>query len=140
MTNDPQQKQLTLSVRFVVGTADSPPPGRRVGWFIVSPSDTLRGRASRGNSFVASATIHNTGPQPVRFVKAIPNGSAFEVKLETLEEGKRYVVAARSSPSLPPGEHRQTVKLLTDNSDYPDLEIDLQVTVFEDPGAKPGKN
>jgi len=75
----------------------------------------------------------------VRFTKVIANGNAFTVKLETVEEGKRYVIAARSNTSLPPGEHKQTVKLLTDNSDYPDLEIDLQVTVMEEMSDKPDK-
>jgi hypothetical protein len=99
----------------------------------------LRGQASHGSSFATSATVYTAVPQKVRFVKLVTKGDAFAAKLETVEDGKRYVVAARSSPLLAPGVHRQTVKLLTDNSDYPDLEIDLQVTVIEDPSGKAGK-
>jgi len=133
-TNDPQHAQFTLSVRFIVETANPLPPGRRVGWFVISPTDQLRGRAARGSSFVTSATVYTVEPKQVRFTKVIPNGDAFTVKLEAVEEGKRYVVSARSLPTLAPGPHKQTVKLITDNEDYPELEIDLQVTVIEDSG------
>lgn len=139
VTNDPQQKQLTLSLRYVVETANPLPRGRRVGWFVISPTDVLRGRAKQGHSFATSATVYTAVPQAVRITKVIPNGDAFTVKLETVEEGKRYVISARSNTSLQPGEYKQTIKLITDNSDYPDLEIDLQVTVMADLDAKPGK-
>jgi hypothetical protein len=77
-----------------------------VGWFVVSPSDQLRGQASHGSSFATSATVYTAVPQKVRFVKLVTKGDAFAAKLETVEDGKRYVVAARSSPLLAPGVHK----------------------------------
>jgi hypothetical protein len=138
VTNDPQRAQFILTLRFSI-EAGALPPGRRVGWFVVSPTDQLRGQVKQGSSFATSATVYTTGERRVRFTKLVTKGDAFAAKLETVEEGKHYVVAARSSPLLPPGQHRQTVKLLTDSEDYPDLEIDLQVTVVEDSEKKPGK-
>jgi len=128
-TNDPEHPQFTLMMNAVVASDDAP-QGTRVGPFIVGPANQWGSRAPRGASANGLITITNTTQQPIKITKLDPNGSAFDAKLQTLEEGKRYSVSFASSPTLSIGSHAQTVKLVTDSQETPGLELQLEVTVI----------
>ena len=127
-TNDPQQASFNLSLSMVIKAA-GPPPGSRVGSFVIEPSNHWSAAVPHGSTADTSIAISNTGPQPVRITKVTPGGEAFAVKLDTLEEGKRYLLTAKSSPSLPLGKHTQVVKLATESRESPELELQLEATV-----------
>jgi hypothetical protein len=135
-TNDPQMANFTLSLHMVIGTA-GPPPGRRVGSFIIGPSDRWSASIPRGNSAEAGINIYHDGPQPVRITKVHPGGESFAVDLETIQEGKHYVLRAKSSPSLAVGTYKQLVKLATEGSESPELQIQLEVAVVSPVTAMP---
>jgi len=113
----------------MVIVAPGPPRGQRVGQFIIGPSNTWTATIAQGTSTDAVITIYNEGEKPARITKVTPGGEAFTVKLDTLVEGKRYLLTAKSSTSLSIGRHRQVVKLATDSSETPELEVRLDAVV-----------
>jgi hypothetical protein len=113
---------------MVIGTGGVP-QGRRVGPFIVAPSNRWSASVPRGSSAEVAITIYNDSPQPVRITKITSPGEKFAVYLERLEEGKKYVVRAKSAPTLPLGRHVEVVKLATDNKEFPELELQLEAGV-----------
>lgn len=127
-TNDPLKPQFTLVINFIV-LSDMTPNGRIVGPFIVGPSNLWTGRSPRGLSANGLVTITNNTVEPIKITKMTPGGEAFSVKMQTLEEGKRYSLEVLSSPTLPAGNHSQTVRLATDSKQMPELTVDLQVIV-----------
>jgi hypothetical protein len=128
-TNDPARPQFTLMMNAVV-TGDETPQGRRIGPFIVGPTNQWSGRAPQGSSVSGLITITNAAGQPIKITKLDPNGSAFNVSLQTLEEGKRYSVSFSSSTTLPVGSHKQVVRLTTDSKEAPGLELQLEAVVY----------
>lgn len=130
-TNDPVTEQFVLTFHIVVPEAQ--PKGTAVGPFVIGPStriDPLTIRTMRiyqGTTADGIFSITNTGAQPARITKLIPGGDAFNVALQTLEEGKRYTVTFATRPDLPLGSSKQTVKLLTDNPQAPELALDIEV-------------
>ncbi len=128
-TNDPHKPIFTLSLRAVISKPGTS-PGRRVGPFIVGPSNRWAGNIARGTTADALITIYNDSPQPVKITKVEAGGEAFTVILETLEAGKRYLLKAQNSPSLPVGKHTQLVTLKTDSRDFPELQLQLEATIF----------
>lgn len=127
-TNDPQKEQFTLTASMVV-LSDMTPNGKVVGPFIVGPNNQLSMRSPRGMSSNGLITVTNNTAEPIKITKMTPGGEAFNVKLQTLEEGKRYALEVLSSPTLAAGNHSQTVKLTTDSKQMPELTVDLQVAV-----------
>ncbi len=127
-TNDPQKEQFTLTVSMVV-LSDMTPQGKIVGPFIVGPTNQWSTRSPRGLSANGLITIYNNTAEPIKINQMTPGGEAFNVKLQTLEEGKRYALEILSSPTLPAGSHAQTVRLATDSKQMPELTVDLQIVV-----------
>ncbi len=128
LTNDPQRTRFTLTLNMVVGTS-GPPVGRQVGQFIIGPSDQYQADIPRGTSVDTGIVIYNNGPQPARITKVIPGGEAFTVTLNTLEEGKRYVLNIKSDPNLAIGDHRQVVKLVIEGGQPAELPISLDLGI-----------
>ncbi len=114
----------------MVITSDATPQGRQAGPFIVGPTNQWSGRVPHGLSVNGLITVTNTTQQPIRITKLDPNGAAFGVALQTLEEGKRYSVSFVSSTTLPIGSHKQSVKLTTDSKEMPELELQLEAVVY----------
>jgi hypothetical protein len=135
VTNDPQRERFTLALSLTIVSDDSP-QGSRIGAFIVGPSNRSTLRVARGASANGSITIYGSS-QPVRILNLSPNGEAFSVNLNTLAEGKRYSLSFVSSPKLPVGNHKQTVKLTTDSKETPELEIFLEVVVIDPVSVHP---
>lgn len=110
--------------------SDMTPKGKIVGPFIFGPSDQWSSRVPRGMAASGLIAITNNTEQPVKITRLIPGGEAFQVNLQTLEEGRRYSINFNSSESLPVGSHKQTVKLATDSKETPELTIELEAIVF----------
>ncbi len=66
-------------------------------------------------------------------------GTNFYVDFQPIEDGKRYELNISTNPSLKPGEHTQTLKIITDDKAQPEMDIPLEVKilplVFVSPGA-----
>jgi hypothetical protein len=128
-TNDPDRPQFTLMMSMVI-VSDETPQGRKVGPFIVGPTNQWSARTPQGLGINGLITVTNTTAQPIRITKLEPNGTAFAATLQTLEEGKRYSVHFVSSTALPLGAHKQTVKLTTDSKEMTELELQLEAVVI----------
>lgn len=128
-TNDPAKERFTLMLNLVV-VSDESPKGQAVGPFFVGPGNQWIGRSPLGMSSTGLISVMTAGAEPIRLTNLDAGGKAFEVTLQTLEEGKRYGVSFVSSAELPLGTHRQTVKLTTDSKQHPVLELQLEVTVL----------
>ncbi len=109
---------------------DMTPKGKIVGPFIVGPTDQWSSRVPRGMTASGLIVVSNNTEQPVKITKMTPGGEAFQVNLQTLEEGKRYSINFNSSESLPVGSHKQTVRLTTDSKEASELTLELEAIVF----------
>lgn len=120
--------------------ADAPKPeGQRVGPFLISPSARWTGRLYQGRSDSTVFVITNDSQQPLRLTKASIEGQAFTAKLETLEEGKRWMVTASSGARLRPGALAETLIVATDSREFPELKIQLNASVEAAVVATPGR-
>jgi len=127
-TNDPERPQFTLMMSMIV-VGEEAARALKVGPFMIGPSNEWSGRAPQGSSVDGLITITNTAPAPINLTKLDANGTVFDASLQALEEGKRYSVSFVSSTTLPPGLHKQTLKLTTDSKETPELELRLEVVV-----------
>jgi hypothetical protein len=113
---------------MIVRAAAAKLEGQHVGPFIISPTDRWTGRLSQGVSSSAVFVIHNDGPQPRHLTGVVTEG-LFTAKLETVEEGKRWMVTASSSARLKPGAYADTIRVTTDSREFPELRMQLEATV-----------
>ncbi|MBI4469684.1 MAG: DUF1573 domain-containing protein [Acidobacteria bacterium] len=136
-TNDPASKSLTLilsaSFKPVEGTVQptgfAVPAEKRVGPFAVQPNTIWVTDVFSGDTASGTIAFINRENQPVHVKKVAAGGSAFNVQLQTLEEGQRYNVVVSTTPSLKVGEHAQTATLYTDSRATPEIPLQLEVTV-----------
>lgn len=128
-TNDPQKEQFTLMLNMIV-VGDDKLKGVPVGAFVVGPSNQWQARAPRGLSANGIIAVTNTSTKPIRITKMETGSEAFNVKMDTLQEGQRYSLNFTSKETLPAGVHKQIVKLMTDNPEQPVLEVSLEVNVY----------
>jgi hypothetical protein len=135
-TNDPQRPRFSLSMTMVIA-ASSLPPGRRIGSLLIAPSDRWSASIPGGSTTEAGIAIYNDGSQPVRITKVTPGGEAFAVSLDTLEDGKRYLLKAKSIATLPLGVHKQLVKLTIEGGEITELPVQLQIEIYPPVFATP---
>jgi hypothetical protein len=111
--------------------------GKRVGALSIAPSDTWITSAIRGSSASTVLYFYSHSGKPVRIKSVNAGGEAFTVKLQPIEEGKRYELQVATDPNLKAGKYQQTLKVLTDNSETPELSIALEVNVYPQVIATP---
>lgn len=128
-TNDPQKEQFTLAMSMIV-LSDMTPKGKIVGPFTVGPSNQWSARIPRGMSVNGLVAVTNNTEQPIKVTKMIPGGEGFKVEMQTLEEGKRYSLNFVSMANLPLGSNKQSVKLMTDSKEMPELTVELEAIVY----------
>jgi hypothetical protein len=148
-TNDAAYPNFNLLLRahFKVPDAASVQPnapvkvfseaGKRIGSLSVAPSDRWITSVIRGNSTSSITYIYNHEGKPVHIKSVVPGGKAFTVNLQPIEDGKRYQMDVATDKDLKPGKYEQTVKVLTDSADTPELSIALEVTVYPQVIATP---
>lgn len=113
---------------MIVRAAAAKIEGQHVGPFIISPKDRWTGRLSQGVSSSAVFVINNDGPQLLHLTGATTDG-VFTAKIETVEEGKRWMVTASSSAGLKPGAYADTIRVATDSREFPELRMQLEAAV-----------
>jgi len=126
-TNDPVRPSFDLVLHLTVLT--STPSGQVTGPFVVSPAKAIGTSVAVGTAADLAITVYSTATPPVKLTKLVSEGSDFTFNLEPAAEGNRYVLRGVSSTTLPPGRHAQSVKLLTDSKDYPELELQFEAIV-----------
>jgi hypothetical protein len=138
-TNDPAQPQFTLTMSMVITEANTLPPGKRLGSLIISPVDRWSTQVPKGFPVSGLFSIYHDSPQPLTITKVEPGGETFAVTMQTLEAGKRYSVNFAAKAGLPIGVYHQTVKLMTDSKETPELSLDLDMRVVAPVSANPAK-
>jgi hypothetical protein len=139
VTNDPTNQSFNLLLRAyfkgeqpatagsVVALAGA---GKLAGPFNISPSDRWNTSVLSGSSSAGTLTLYNGSGTPVHVKQLKPGGTDFTASFQTIEDGKRYELSIATNPALKPGQYHQTLKIVTDSKQAPELEIDLAVTVF----------
>jgi len=97
---------------------------------VVEPSDRWITSALTGSSATNTMYLYNPTGNPIHLKNVIPGGTDFTAVLSPIEDGKRYQLNVASSPSLKPGHYLQKVKIPTDNTTQPEVEIEMDVTVY----------
>ena len=139
-TNDPSQAtfRLTLHV-FFKGTAKPPnlgaptltPTGaKKVGSFLVSPGDKYTTAVVRGDSVASTLQIVNQSDKLAHITDVKVGGTSFKAVLRTIQDGKSYAISLTTNPQLKAGHYTQTLSLVTDDKDAPEIPISLDVTVY----------
>jgi hypothetical protein len=143
ITNDPVYPNFNLLLRAHFKLADVEPvqpnapakvyteAGIRVGTLSVAPSDKWTASIISGSGGAATAMyLYSHEGKPVHVKSIAPGGNSFTVKLQPIEDGKRYELDIATDKNLKPGKYEQTVKVLTDSPNTPEVNISLEVTVY----------
>jgi hypothetical protein len=148
-TNDAAYPSFNLLLRahFKVPDAASVQPnapakvfseaGKRVGSLSVAPNDRWITSVFRGKSAHETLYIYSHEGKPVQIKSIVPGGTAFTVKVQAIADGKRYQLDIATDPNLKPGKYEQTVKVMTDSPQTPELTIALEATVYAQVIATP---
>lgn len=132
-TNDPLKPVITVRLQLVVASPgqieEKKAEGRKVGPFRVTPTDSLRARASAGGAVDIIYTIINEEASPLKLTGVTTDSDGFTAKIETLEEGRRYLVRATSTPAVKVGTHFQKFKVATTAPEMPEIELRLEAFV-----------
>lgn len=146
-TNDPATPNfnLVLHVYFKAPPVTSwpvapnpAPAGKLSGAFTVSPSNRWISSVISGGTATSRLTFYNREAAPAHITKVVTEGNDFIATLQTIEDGKRYELYLATNPGLKVGRHAQTIKLLTDNAEGPEIPIEVEVNVFAKVFATPG--
>lgn len=132
-TNDPQQPDIKLAIKYESFVAK----GYRVGSFLLDPRDEITTDLALGKNYNARVTVFYDGKEPLKITDFKADKKAFDIRLETVTEGQRYNVIAQSAAPLPAGTHKQTVKLLTNLPEQPEIELSFVVNVGGGAAAAP---
>lgn len=142
-TNDPKNQtfNLVLRARFKTeGQPGLPPPPRMLNpnaVIAVEPSDRWVTSALTGSSATNTMYLYNPKPAPIHLKNVIQGGTDFTASLSTIQDGKRYQLTVTSNPLLKPGHYKQTVKVATDSTVQPEVEIELDLSVYPKVFASP---
>jgi len=139
VTNDPTNQSFNLLLRAYF-KGEQPPTatsavalagaGKLAGPFTISPSDRWVTSVLSGSSSAGTLNLYNGSGTPIHVKQIKPGGTDFNASYQMIEDGKRYEVSVATNPALKPGQYHQTLKIVTDSKQAPELEVDLAVTVF----------
>jgi len=142
-TNDPKNPNfnLILRARFkseaTPGAPPVPGPLNPNPVLTVEPVDRWITSALTGSSSSGTLYIYNPQPAPIHVKNVIAGGTAFTAALSTVQDGKRYQLNVTSNPALKAGHYVQKVKLVTDSTAQPEVNIELDLTVYPKVFASP---
>ena len=74
--------------------------------------------------------IFNHENKPVHIKTILLGGDGFVARYQPIQDGKRYEVIISTSAALAPGVHKQTLKILTDSKETPELQVYVEATVI----------
>jgi hypothetical protein len=148
-TNDPAYPSFSLLLRAhfkppapATVQPNAPPKvfseaGKRIGSLSVAPADTWITSAIRGSSSSTVLYIYSHAGKPIHIKSVVPGGDSFTVNLQPIEDGKRYELHLATDPNLKAGKYQQTLKLLTDSPDTPELSLALEANIYPQVIATP---
>ncbi len=121
-TNDPKHAMfmLMLSAEF---------KKRDMGGLSLLPGDRWATAVARGATNGSSIKVINSGDKPVHLTKIDPNGDLFAVSLETVQDGKEYLIKFQTNKTVRIGAFQQTVVVHTDSAVLPEFPVYLNVTI-----------
>lgn len=132
-TNDPLKPVVTVRMQLVVMSPtqaeEKKAEGRKIGPFRVTPTDSLRARASAGGAVDIIYTIINEEASPLKLTNVTTDSDGFTARIETLEEGRRYLIRATSTPAIKAGTHFQKFRVTTTAPEMPEIELRLEAFV-----------
>ncbi|NDD64272.1 MAG: hypothetical protein EBZ36_09880 [Acidobacteria bacterium] len=128
VTNDPARERFTLTVRLTL-IDDGTPSTNQIGPFVIAPAIHWKGATSQGMSVVGLMTLANRSSELIRIREIRGSNDTMSAKLNVLASGRRYTLQIRSRLDLPVGIHRQTLTLITDNQQTPELKLELELEV-----------
>lgn len=105
------------------------PRGYRVGLFLLNPEDQVTGEVDPGKSFEGKIELYVDFDDPVKIPNIQAENKNFEIRLETVEEGKRYNVIGKSLTTLAPGTHSTIVRVFTSAPEQKYLDLVFAVKV-----------
>jgi hypothetical protein len=108
---------------------DLSPTTNLVGSYYVLPSTTWSGKVSQGKPLSEMISLSNRSYNLIRIKQIENSGTEIQVTLRTLAVGKRYMLQLESAPQLAVGTYHQTVKLKTDSTEMPEIQLDLTLEV-----------
>lgn len=135
-TNDPQNPNLTLSLRALFkmegragAVAAAFPTEQRLGPFGIQPSNRWAVEIFYGETANTTINLINREIIPIHVKKLVPGGGDFTATLQTVEGGKEYKLLVAINPGLQIGRYTQKVTLVTDRPDMPEILIELEANV-----------
>jgi len=120
-TNDPSDEQTRVSIHGTVMQLVQMDPQRGFVFGRIQPSQSQTKQVE--------LTSNADQPLELEIVEATPKG--FDVTLETLEEGKRFLLKAQMQPPLERRMHRGHVVLKTNLAKMPQLKVPLSAYIPE---------
>ena len=103
--------------------------GYRVGNFLFDPKDEIIVNVKQGEVFTQKIEIINDSTEAVKVEKLDSDNNHLDFEIETIESGKRYILTMKSRKDLAAGVHTQLMRLKTNNSNQPTLDISIELTV-----------
>jgi hypothetical protein len=141
-TNDPKFANFTLTMRarFIMdapAVAGAPAPLAKRGSVFIEPTDQLITSVLVGNTTNTSLYLVNKETAPLHVKSIDAGGKDFTATLVPIQDGRRYEIQVQSAANLKPGTYRQTLKVLTDNAQSPEIPVQLSLTVYPRISAMP---
>jgi hypothetical protein len=143
-TNDPRQPNFSLILRARF-KFEAPPTAPVVAplnpnpVFMVEPGERWITSSLTGSSSSNTLYLFNAGNALIHAKSVNPGGGSFTATLQPIQDGKRYQLNVTSNPALKPGHYLQTLKVLTDSAAQPEVNIELDLTVFPKVFASPNE-
>ena len=111
-TDDPAQPEIQLQF-----------DGNIISTVEVSPMPAFYISSQRGEAKEATVEIISHEQDPLRIEKIESPSKLFTVDVQTVEEGKRYSVVLRMSPTAPLGKNNEVIKVHTSSVRSPVIQI-----------------
>ena len=121
-TNDPQHANFTLMLSAEFKKRD-------MDGLSLVPGDRWTTSLVRGTTNGSTIKVVNGGDKPVHLTKLDPNGDLFTVSLETVTDGKEYLIKFQTSKTLKIGSFQQTSIVHTDSKVLPEFPVYLEATI-----------
>jgi len=128
--NDPVNKQFKLELK-----------GKAVAAIMMEPQFISFGKIQEDSPRSVPMKIY-TQKKDLSFKIASVDSQAlegFQTELKVIQEGKSYELAITAPPDLAPGNHTGTIKLTTDNSQNPTLNVRVTAQVVGDFDISPSQ-
>jgi len=129
-TNDPKHAMFMLML-----SADF--KKRDMGGLSLVPGDRWATSLIRGTTNGSAIKVINGGDKPVHVTKVDPNGDLFAVSLETVQDGKEYVIRFQTNKGARIGAFQQTATVHTDSPVLPEFPIYLEATIQPEISVSP---